>query len=210
MNSVLRLGSLAALAMAIAPSAAHAVVNWTNPSGIALSFSWSNGYSNNGYFGDPTIVGNTFVFTPTTFSATRGVNDTRTDTLQVDLTAAAGQFITGVIIREFGTRSHTSGTTVQSTMFIYDTDASPFPQFQDPLSFSFDNSTNPLSWSGIATRNNLQITNMQLSLTNSLSAFLTGRSIAKTRVEIEILPSPGGLGLLAGAGLLATARRRRA
>jgi hypothetical protein len=208
MNQVLRLGG-PAIALMVSASAANAVVNWTNPAGVALSFSWSNGYSNNGFFGDPIIAGNTFIFTPPAFNAIRGVNNTRTDTLQVDLAAIGGP-ITGIIIREFGYKTHSSGTTVQSTMFIKDLDDPNFPMIQDPMSFSDidDPQTDVIEWSGIVSRNGISMNTIQLSLTNNLTTFLTGREIHKTRIEIEIVPAPASLALLGLGGLLATRRRR--
>jgi len=209
MNQVLKLGG-PAVALMLSASAAHAIVSWTNPAGVALSFSWSNGYQNSGYFGDPIIVGNTFIFTPANFSAIRGVNNTRTDTLQVDLAAIGGP-ITGIIIREFGYKNNGTGTTVQSTMFIKDLDVPAFPMIQDPMSFSDtdDPQTTVIEWSGIVARNGISMNNIQLSLTNNLTTFLTGREIHKTRVEIEIVPAPASFALVAAGGLVAIRRRRR-
>lgn len=209
MNAAFRPGCLAVLAVAGVCSTATATVDWSNPSGSTPLFSWSNGYSNSGFFGDPVIIGNTFVFTPQGFSAVQGVQNTKTDTLQVDITAAPGQTILGVIIREAGSRSHSSGTSIGGTLFLKDLDDPNFPMLQDPLAFTFDTSVTPNPWTGTVTRGGLNMTNMQLSLTNNLSAFLSGRSITKTGVEIEIIvPAPASAAVV-GLGLLGVLRRRR-
>lgn len=205
MNSIVRVAGMAVLVAAIAP-AANAIVQWTNPSGVALDFTWSNGYTNSDFFGSPTIVGNTFIFTPTAFNATFG--NPKTDTLQVTISAINGP-ITGIIIREFGTRSHSTGNVVSATLFTRDLNVPEFPQFQDQMSVT-NGAGAPIPWSGIAVRNGISMNSLQLSLTNNLSAALSGRFVEKTRVEIEIVPTPGAIGLLAGASLLAVSRRRRA
>lgn len=205
MNAALRSGCIAVLALAGFCGTAAATVDWSNPNGSTPLFSWSNGYSNNGFFGDPIIVGNTFIFTPQGFTA---VQNTKTDTLQVDITAAPGYQILGVIIREAGTRSHSTGTSIGGTLFLKDLDQPDFPLIQDPLTYSFDTGVTPNPWTGTVTRDGLAITHLQLSLTNNLSAFLSERSITKTGVEIEIIvPAPASAAVM-GLGLLALRRRR--
>ncbi|HYE63230.1 MAG TPA: hypothetical protein VD997_14640 [Phycisphaerales bacterium] len=204
MNAIVRLAGVAVVAFTIAP-AAHAIVQWTNPSGTALDFTWSNGYTNSGYFGNPVIAGNTFIFTPSNFGAT--FNSPKTDTLQVTIAAINGP-ITGVIIREFGNRSHTSGNVISGSLFVRDLNVPDFPQFQDPLVVT-NGTGSPIPWSAIAVRNGISMNSLQLTLVNNMSAALSGRWNEKTRIEIEIVPTPAAATLLAGAGLIASARRRR-
>jgi hypothetical protein len=207
MNAALKLGAFTVAAITIAP-AAQAIVNWSNPAGATPLFTYHTGYTNSGYFGDPTLVGNTFIFTPPSFTAMAGQNS-RTDTLQVDILAQPGQVITGIIIREFGTRTSSGFTTqVTATMFIKDLNDVLFPQYQDPMGFVNVANGAAFDWSGVASRGGLNLTNLQLSLTNSLTA-VGSHSIQKTRVEIEIVPTPGTAVALAGAGLVLGSRRRR-
>jgi hypothetical protein len=83
----------------------QATVYWTNSSGTADGFSWANGGSDKGLFGDPTLVGgNTFVFSPTNFRAESidGKSDITSDRLQFDLIAAPGKEIKSIKIIESG------------------------------------------------------------------------------------------------------------
>ena len=48
-------------------SASAATVPWSQPSGSTASFDYSNGQSDNGLFGSPTVAGTTFIFTPSNF-----------------------------------------------------------------------------------------------------------------------------------------------
>ena len=93
-------------------------------------------------------------------------------------------------------------------MFIKDLNDVLFPQYQDPMGFVNVANGAAFDWSGVASRGGLNLTNLQLSLTNSLTA-VGSHSIQKTRVEIEIVPTPGTAVALAGAGLVLGSRRRR-
>ncbi|MCA9299169.1 MAG: hypothetical protein KDA28_08895, partial [Phycisphaerales bacterium] len=93
------------LVVAVGVGVAGADVPWTNHSGDATFFTWENGGSVNGLYGDPTLVGgNAFVFFPDHFraEAVDGGQQTTNDTFYVDLIARPGQSITGVRIQEFG------------------------------------------------------------------------------------------------------------
>lgn len=205
MRSTMGLRGLMLAAAVLAPAAAKAEVFWTVPNGSTPLFTYQNGYENNGLFGDPVIVGNTFVFTPPAFSAVNPVRNAATDTLQVTIRAQPGQTITSIVIREFGTRTSTNLTTVQATSFITNLTNTTGPV---PGSLVFDSN---LNWSGSVTRvlNYDSSTPFQLALTDNISALIAGQSIIKTRVEIEIMPTPSGAVVLAGAGLAAAVRRRR-
>ncbi|OHB59435.1 MAG: hypothetical protein A2173_04950 [Planctomycetes bacterium RBG_13_44_8b] len=83
----------------------QAVIYWSNSSGTASGFSWANGGSDKGLFGDPTLVGgNTFVFAPTNFRAesSNGISAITSDRLQFDLIANPGKEIKSIKITEGG------------------------------------------------------------------------------------------------------------
>ncbi|HMO26754.1 MAG TPA: hypothetical protein PKB10_10835, partial [Tepidisphaeraceae bacterium] len=82
-----------AMALTFVLSAAAHAVPWSNPNGTVPGvFSWSNGGSDNGLFGDPTIVGSSFVFSPNNFVATasNGSASTVSDRLFFTLDIAPG------------------------------------------------------------------------------------------------------------------------
>lgn len=80
------------------------MIPWTNANGSNGIMSWSNGGSTDGLFGDPTVVGNTFTFQPTSFSveSSNGVADTVNSVLQVTIEIAPGYELQGLNISEGG------------------------------------------------------------------------------------------------------------
>ena len=58
------------MVLAALPLNAHGFVPWTNSSGTGEFFTWENGGSTHGHYGDPILVGGrTFVFHPDDFRA---------------------------------------------------------------------------------------------------------------------------------------------
>ena len=212
MNLVLRLGGPVVLAVLAMPTAASADVAWSNPSGSTSLFSWDSGYSNLGLFGDPTISGNSFIFAPPAFTAVNPGTPTRSDTIQVVITVQPGQTITGVAVHEIGTRTSTNRTTVQGTLRVKDLTVGGINELTNSMVYGNDTGT-PINWTGDASIGSLTFlggTSFQLTLTNNLSALLSGQSITKTGVVIEILPTPGAATALLGmAGCVVLRRRRR-
>lgn len=203
----------AGLVLLALPSAAHAIVNWTNASGSTPLFSWAGGYSNNGLFGDPTVngAGDSFIFTPTAFVATNPGTPTATDTLQVTITVQPGQTINDVIISELGTRSTTNRTTVQGTLRVKDLTVGSLTDITQSLVYNNGVGT-PIPWSGSVAVSSLGFGGglvFQVTLTNNLSAILSGQTIAKTGVEIHFTPTPGAIAV-AGLAAATLGRRRRA
>jgi hypothetical protein len=155
-------------------------------------------------------VPNTFSFNPPAFFAGASHPVTQTDTLTVTLTVNPGQVITGIRIHEVGVRTLGS-TQVTGTLFIKDLQDGGFGQLQQSLTITNgapNGNTKP--WAGDAIITGLHFTQGQmlsLSLTNNLLAF-SGQRIDKTGVTIEVLPTPGVLGL-AGIAAVSMGRRRR-
>ncbi len=92
-------------AVALACDFAYAApVAWSNTNGSNSSISWSNGQSDKGLFGNPTVDGNSFLFFPSNFEATasNGTAQTTSDRLSFKLTAAEGKEIQQINIREYG------------------------------------------------------------------------------------------------------------
>jgi hypothetical protein len=93
------------LALAAVGSTAKADVPWANPSGSNSVLSWENGRSDNGRFGSPTVVADTFFFiSNSNFDAfaSDGSSDTRSDTLRVRVRAQPGRFFSQVIFASQG------------------------------------------------------------------------------------------------------------
>lgn len=212
MNSAAKLGIPVLLAGACVP-AADAVVAWTTPAGSTTLYDYSGGETDNGLFGDPTIVGSDFHFAPDNFIASAPLPglDSAQDTLTVFLTVRPGQTITGFRVTEFGTREGTS--LINGTMFVTDLNGGIGVQ-NPPLIFT-DGTTNPdgsINWTGevelILAQPFVAGDEIQFQLTNNITA-LNGGWRQKEGVIIEILPTPGAL-IVSGLGLgILGARRRR-
>lgn len=216
-------GSIAAIALVGTAGAASAQVAWSNPAGAGSFFTWANGESGLGLFGNPTLFGgNTFIFTPPAFTAasTNGTAGVVTDQVKVRLTANPGQRFTQIRVSELGNWSITGIGSVQAsgTLFLTDLNAFRAPAVQNIT----PNPAMPIStagsggWSGTSVIDLASIpgpdwTSLQLVFTNTVQANTgasSNASIQKTQVKIEVLPAPGALAIL-GLGGLIMARRRR-
>jgi hypothetical protein len=206
---------------------AMAFVPWSNPSGAGSFFNWSEGGSNLGLFGSPTLggSGNLLVFTPPAFTATasQGSSATTTDLLQVRLTTHAGHNFTQIRISDLGAYQLTGigvgSVSASGAMFITDLiNSRPTQQAAMLMSPVMPITVVPSSgsWSGSVLINLVALpgatwNDIHLSFSNTLQASSSAQSsehISKTRVTIEILPTPGAASLLAMGGLLAARRRR--
>ncbi len=95
----------AGLAVIGGVSVAQAAVPWAQPSGSNSQISYENGESDNGLFGSPVVIGDTFFFIANAnFEATsfNGVPQTTTDTLRVRVHAQPGRSFTQVIFSSSG------------------------------------------------------------------------------------------------------------
>jgi hypothetical protein len=225
----LAVGAVAALA-----GSALAQVPWVPPNGSGMFFTYANGLSQNGLFGNPSLIGGVqFAFTPTNFIANsvNGSGASVPDLLQVELTANAGNRFTMIRVTEFGSWGITGGGTVQASgsLNLIDLINVRAPAIA-PLSAGMTTpNVQPMpiatpgsgTWSGSVTIDLTQIigpdwTKLRLSFTNVLqatsiaggSSFIDKKIVSGPSIFIEIFPAPGSATLLALGGLVATRRRR--
>jgi hypothetical protein len=80
---------------------------WSSPSGTAEGFSFANGEDLNGYFGDPVIAGDRFIFSQASFfaNAVNGETDVVEDVVSFDVVADPGRTFGLVRIALVGTYS---------------------------------------------------------------------------------------------------------
>lgn len=217
----------AGLAMLAFAGAAMAQVPWVPPGGSGTFFTYSGGQSDNGLFGNPTLVGDQFQFTPANFVANsvNGSAASVVDRIQVDLTANPGHRFTMIRITEFGHWTITGVGTVNAFGSLNLIDMiNPRPPAIDALD---TNPAMPLSapanglWNGTAVINLAAIigpdwTRLRLVFTNTLqatsqagsSALIDKKVVQGPSIFVDILPTPGSATILAMGGMLAARRRR--
>jgi hypothetical protein len=197
---------------------------WSNQNGTASFFDWSNGGSDNGLFGDPTLVGgDTFVFFPQGWRAEsiNGVPSIKADRLQVTLTAHAGQSFTGIIIHEEGDYGILGTGSVMASGAAFATDLQQFRVANDTMDttpvfpVSVTNSATAGVWSGDVfidlTDPEVPWEELTLVFDNNLLAISGVGSLSfieKKVIGITLVPEPTALALL-GLGTLAFFARRR-
>ncbi|MCB9845000.1 MAG: PEP-CTERM sorting domain-containing protein [Phycisphaeraceae bacterium] len=200
---------------------------WTVPAGETTNFFYENGGDANGLFGDPVVTpGGTFIFSPHNFRAqVAGVGvDTVTDQLFFDIIAKPGFDITGVRISEVGDYSIAGSAEVSIgggliitnlDVFGIATDtltSSPGSPISTPASGEIwtaeafgDLSSKVPAWRYIR----IQLDNTLIARAfDAVSTALVEKKGVGAGIEIEIIPAPGSLGLLAIGGLFAARRRR--
>lgn len=225
----IRLGLTSLAALGVAASSALAQVPWSNANGVGPFFTWMNGQSDLGRFGDPTLVGSTFNFFPTNFIAQsiNGAPDALTDRLQVRLKANAGNRFTQIKITEFGSWSILGIGSVNDsgTMLLQDMITPRPPAINNLLTTPVMPISTPNSsgnWSGTTMIDLTSIlgpdwTDLTLIFTNTLqanssagsSATIHKKIVSGPSIVIEVFPTPGSLGVLALGGAVAMRRRRR-
>jgi uncharacterized protein (TIGR03382 family) len=242
-NKIMKLHLLAGVAglalVAIAPGA-HAFVNWVadgstgtvGPSGSNSVLAWDGGGSDNGLFGSPRVVADTFLFIANqNFEAESfgGSNNTVTDTMHVHVHALNGLGFTEVVFHSSGDYTlfgSGSSVDINGHMTINDlnspaTATDPFHTASDHNG-GFPQTGNDISavedtWQGHSIIDfSSPITDIELIFQNSLVAItLPGNHAVIATLpdtqgsfSLTIAPAPGTLaaGLL-GLGLLS--RRRR-
>ncbi|MDD5010516.1 MAG: hypothetical protein PHQ00_00160 [Phycisphaerae bacterium] len=201
---------------------AQATIYWSNSSGTADGFSWTNGGSDKGLFDDPiSIAGNTFVFSPTDFFAEsiNGKSAITSDRLQIRISADPGKAIKGIRITEYGDYDIDSagkviagGYVILTNLTQYETISSTFLMDPDmPIASTVKCSGN---WDGGILLEGFEWTNLQIVLNNNLTAKSSYGSqsyIEKTFVKIEIIvPEPATLLILAiGTAILPLCSRKQ-
>jgi uncharacterized protein (TIGR03382 family) len=209
---------------------ASAFVTWTNTNGSTADFDWVGGGSDNGLFGDPTVIGNTFVFFPSMFRAESidGASDQVIDRLEVELIAKGAFNFTDVVISEFGDFGIVGIGSVTVTGGLFVTDLENLnPNFTprvatdslvslpgSPITSGTGNWTasagvDLANWDGgpIWTRIKVVLNNVLIATTDGpgSTAFIEKKVGG---ISIEIIPTPGAMPLFAFAGLAAIRRRR--
>ena len=208
---------------------AQAQVPWVPANGAGTFFTYSGGFSDNGRFGNPTLVGDQFQFTPTSFIANsvNGSAASTPDRIQVDLVANPGRRFTMIKITEFGGWGITGIGSVNafgSLNLVDMLNVRPpaiTPLLTTPgMPISTPNSSS--QWRGDAvidlttiigpdwTRLRLVFSNtLQATSTAGSSAIIDKKVVGGPSIFVDIFPAPGSASLLALGGLVVARRRRR-
>lgn len=211
--------ALIAGVLAVAGSA-NAFVPWSNPNGTGSFFNWSNGGSDNGLFGSPTLVAGTqFVFFPSNFRAqSPGGSPIVSDRLQFELDAFEGFEFSNITIQEIGDYGNVGGNggnLVQANMALFTTDLNQFRVAQDNQTFTAPAGLGNwnLSASTALDGSVRKWTKIRVVLNNNLIAIsgANGVTFIEKKVTggiIITVPTPGSLALMGVGGLVAVRRRR--
>ncbi len=199
---------------------AQATIYWQQKNGIAADFDWANGGSDKCLFGEPTVIGNVFQFSPTNFRAESidGRSAITSDRLQFDIIAHPGKEIEGIRITEEGDYSILFEGKVSASSAIFVTNMNQFEvrkamfQMEPVMPIS---SPTPLDfWSGQVAIENLHWTYARVVLNNNLIALSLPASVTfiekkSVGVNIEIIiPEPATITILS-IGLLAFNRKKK-
>lgn len=197
---------MAALLLNLTASA-QAFVSWSNSSGSANSFDWSNGGSTAGLFGDPCVVGDTFTFSPDNFRAesTNANSVNVQDIMSVDLSAHNNFAITKIGITEYGDYGilGTGFVDMTGSLSAEDSDNSSFYSANLTISPAMPINSGTGDWSASVWININNAKNLSVSLENGILAFADAGSaafiqkkIVGNAVAVTVVPEPATLLLL--------------
>jgi hypothetical protein len=208
----------------VSAGSALAFIPWSNSSGSGSFFDWTNGGSDNGLFGDPTLVGgDTFAFFPSNFRAESvdGVSDNVNDRVQFELIAHAGFTFDMIEINEVGDYGIAGTGEVSATGSLFVTDLDLFRVLDDELETTPGSpiTSGAGTWTGQSavdlTMDPPDFTHIMVVFDNNLLAIsmpgsttFIEKKVVGGAVFVSIVPSPSTLGLF-GLGGLALIRRRR-
>ncbi|MDB5325968.1 MAG: hypothetical protein JWM57_1537 [Phycisphaerales bacterium] len=88
MTAVRTIAAIALMSAPLISTTALAATSWSQPAGSSTTINYSGGQNQNGLFGDPNVSSNTFLFTPSGFSAQD--NQTTTDVASTLISAKSG------------------------------------------------------------------------------------------------------------------------
>jgi len=197
-------------------SAQAAFVPWSgDPNGSTDKLYWENGGSDFGLFGDPTISGNTFSFSPQNFIAisTNSIPADTCDTLVFDLIAKPGYSITEIRVSESGLYDVMDGNITVSGQFTIEnllTNETMFNYLD--LSPAMPVTSGADTWTATAVINGFNWTHIRLSLYNNLYAYSDSAALVDKKTAgtplIQIIPEPATICIL-GFGALSLIRRKK-
>jgi hypothetical protein len=201
---------------------AQALIYWDNDSNSGNGFTWQNGGSDKGLFGEPNLInGNKLRFSPQNFFAKslNGKSAITSDRLQVRITADANEIIRGIRITEYGVYDINSTGKVIAGGYVILTNLSLYETLRGTLLMD-PNMPIPSTvkcsgeWDGSVLLEGFEWTDLQIVLNNNLTAKSSYGSqsyIEKTFFEIEIIvPEPATLAILAiGSAVLPLCKRSR-
>jgi len=209
--------------LCFALSVVQAIVLWSISKGSASFFDWANGQSDNGLYGDPTLVGgDTLVFFPTGFRAEsfNGVTSKVSDRLQFELVAHAGFSFDNILISEFGDYGVFGEGTVRNTgqLFVQNLDssttlsdtlstdpASPITSGQGTFTAEAQVYIDQADWAHIR----ITLENNLLAMTSPGSAAFIEKKTIGDAIAIQIIPEPATISLISFGSMLFLVKKRK-
>lgn len=215
--------------LGLASASQAAFVPWSQPAGVVPGlFSYSNGGSEDGLFGNPLIVGSSFTFFPTNFKAqTVGANADNTNSrLSFNIDVAPGAIdLLSISVTELGDYTISNGGSVQALASLFVTNlALPIALPGNPQTGSdafLRNVASPTTESGQWTLNVVKTLpngwrTIRVDLDNVLDAAVPGagssafieKKIGGITITVNV-PEPTSIGAaLLGMGALVIRRRK--